>query len=110
MQAIQSSTDDFVQEEIDSNRRFLLQHLDTYLRQTQTLDSISLAELELDRLIISEVAGRNDIDLFDNATTYVTKITQGNFYLKEYAQETRILHSHLYNITVADKEEIKDLR
>ena len=39
VQAIQSSTDDFLQEEIDSNRRLLLQHLDTYLRQTQTLDS-----------------------------------------------------------------------
>ena len=110
LQAIQSSTDDFLQEEIDSNRRLLLQHLDTYLRQTQTLDSISLAELELDRLIISEVASRNGIDLFDNATTYLTKITLGNVYPKEYAQETRILHSHLYNVTVADKEKIKDLR
>ena len=39
LQAIQSSTDDFLQEETDSNRRLLLQHLDTYLRQTQTLDS-----------------------------------------------------------------------
>ena len=107
LQAIQSSTDDFLQEEIDSNRRLLLQHLDTYLRQTQSLDSISLAELELDRLIITEVAGRNGIDLFNNATTYLTKITQGNLYLKEYAQETRILHSHLYNVTVADKEKNK---
>ena len=110
LQAIQSSADDFLQEEIDSNRRLLLQHLDTYLRQTQTLDSISLAELELDRLIISEVTGRSGIDLFDNTTTYLTKITQGNLYLKEYAQETRILHSHLYNITVADKEKIRNLR
>ena len=107
LQAIQSSTDDFLQEEIDSNRHLLLQHLDTYLRQTQSLDSISLAELELDRLIITEVAGRNGIDLFNNATTYLTKITQGNLYLKEYAQETRILHSHLYNVTVADKEKNK---
>ena len=110
LQAVQSSTDDFLQEEIDSNRRLLLQHLDTYLRQTQTLDSISIAELELDRLIISEVAKRSGINLFDNTTTYLTKITQGNLYLKEYAQETRILHSHLYNITVADKEKIKNLR
>ena len=110
LQAIQSSKDDFLQEEIDSNRRLLLQHLDTYLRQTQTLDSISLAELELDRLIISEVASRNGIDLFDDATTYLTKTTQGNLYLKKYAQETRILHSHLYNVTVADKEKMKDLR
>ena len=109
LQAIQSSTDDFLQEEIDSNRRLLLQHLDTYLRQTQTLDSISLTELELDRLIISEVAKRSGMNLFDNTTTYLTKITQGNLYLKEYAQETRILHSHLY-ITVADKEKIKNLR
>ena len=49
------------------------------------------------------------MNLFDNTTTYLTKITQGNLYLKEYAQETRILHSHLY-ITVADKEKIKNLR
>ena len=110
LQAIQSSTDDFLQEEIDSNRRLLLQHLDTYLRQTQTLDSISLAELELDRLIISEVTKRSGMDLFDNTTTYLTKITQGNLYLKEYAQETRFLHSHLYNITVTDKEKIRNLR
>ena len=48
LQAIQSSTDNFLQEKIDSNRRLLLQNLDTYLRQTQTLDSISIAELELD--------------------------------------------------------------
>ena len=61
-------------------------------------------------MIISEVAKGSGIDLFDNTTTYLTKITQGNLYLKEYAQETRILHSHLYNITVADKEKIKDLR
>ena len=61
-------------------------------------------------MIISEVAKRSGIDLFDNTTTYLTKITQGNLYLKEYAKETRILHSHLYNITVADKEKIKDLR
>ena len=107
LQAIQSSTDDFLQEEIDSNRRLLLQYLDTYLRQTQTLDSISLAELELDRLIISEVTGKSGIDLFDNTTTYLTKITQGNLYLKEYTQKTRILHSHLYNITVADKKKNK---
>ena len=61
-------------------------------------------------MIISEVAKRSGIDLFDNTTTYLTKITQGNLYLKEYAQETRILHSHLYNITVSDKEKIKNLR
>ena len=61
-------------------------------------------------MIISEVAKRSGIDLFDNTTTYLTKITQGNLYLKEYAQETRILHSHLYNITVADKEKIRNLR
>ena len=69
-----------------------------------------MAELELDRLIISEVTKRSGIDLFDNTTTYLTKITQGNLYLKEYAQETRILHSHLYNITVTDKEKIRNLR
>ena len=38
LQAIQSSTDDFLQEEIDNNRRLLLQHLDTYLRQTLILN------------------------------------------------------------------------
>ena len=110
LQATQSSTDDFLQEEIDSNRRLLLQHLDTSLRQTQTLDSISLTELELDRLIISEVAKRSGINLFDNTTTYLTKIAQGNLALKKHAQETRILHSHLYNITIADKEKIRNLR
>ena len=87
-----------------------MQHLDTYLRQTQTLNSISLAELELDRLIIREVARRNGTHLFDDTTTYLTKITQGNLYLKKYAQETQILHSRLYNVTVTDKEKIKELR
>ena len=65
LQAIQSSTDDFLQEEIDNNRHLLPQHLDTYLGQTQTLNSISLAELELDRLIIRKVAKRNGTHLFD---------------------------------------------
>ena len=110
LQTIQSSTDDFLQEEIDNNRRLLLQHLDTYLRQTQTLNSISLAELELDRLIIREAAKNKGAHLFDNATTYLTKITQGNLYLKKYAQETQILLSHLYNVTITDKEKIKELR
>ena len=112
LQTMQSSTDDFLQEEIDNNRRFLLQHLDTYLRQTQTLNGISLAELELDRLIIREAAKRKGAHLFDNATTYLTKITQGNLliYPKKYAQETKILHSDLYNVTITDKEKIKELR
>ena len=110
LQTIQFSTDDFLQEEIDNNRRLLLQHLDTYLRQTQTLNSISLAELELDRLIIREATKREGAHLFDNATTYLTKITQGNLCLKKYAQETQILHSHLYNVTITDREKIKNLR
>ena len=61
-------------------------------------------------MIIHEVAGRNGTRLFNNATTYLIKITQGNLYLKKYAQETQILHSHLYNVTTADKEKIKELR
>ena len=55
LQAIQSATDDFIQEEIDTNRHLLLKHLDTSLRQSQTLNSLSLAELELDKLITKEV-------------------------------------------------------
>ena len=69
-----------------------------------------MAELELDRLIIREVAKRSGTRLFDNTTTYLTKITQGNLYFKKYAQETQILHSHLHNITIADKEKISKLQ
>ena len=110
LQTIQCSTDDFLQEEIDNNRCSFVTTLDTYLRQTQTLNSISLAELELDRLIIRKAAKRKGAHLFDDATTYLTKIAQGNLYLKDYAQETQILHSHLYNVTIIDREKIKELR
>ena len=61
-------------------------------------------------MIIRKVAKRNCSRLFDNTTTYLTKITQGNLHLKKYAQETQILYSHLHNVTMADKEKIRKLR
>ena len=88
----------------------LLKHLDTYLRQSQALNSLSLAELELDKLIIKEVRTKNGTCLFDDTTSYLTKITQGNLYLKRYAKQTHELQSYLQNVTVQDRTVIQNIR
>ena len=88
LQTLQSTTDDFLQSEIDANRRFLLTNLGSYLQSIQTFREISTAEAELDRLILKQIQNATGANLFDPSKIYLTKISQGNLYLKVLAQQT----------------------
>ena len=55
LQTLESTTDDFLQSEIDANRRLLLTNLGAYLKSIQTFREISTAEAELDRLILKQI-------------------------------------------------------
>ena len=88
LQTLQSTTDDFLQSEIDANRRLLLTNLGSYLQSMQTFREISTAEAELDRLILKQIQNATGTNLFDPSKIYLTKISQGNLYLKVLAQQT----------------------
>ena len=60
--------------------------LDMYLKQSQTFNELTLTELELDRLITQEMKNKTGKPLFTNTTAYLTKISQGNFFYKRYAE------------------------
>ena len=87
LQTLQSTTDDFLQSEIDANRRLLLSNLGAYLKSIQTFREISTAEAELDRLILKQIYNAKGVNLFDPSKIYLTKISQGNLYLKVLAQQ-----------------------
>ena len=87
LQTLQSTTDDFLQSEIDANRRLLLNNLGAYLKSIQTFREISTAEAELDRLILKQIQSTKGVNLFDPSKIYLTKISQGNLYLKVLAQQ-----------------------
>ena len=87
LQTLQSTTDDFLQSEIDANRRLLLNNLGAYLKSIQTFREISMAEAELDRLILKQIQNAKGINLFDPSKIYLTKISQKNLYLKVLAQQ-----------------------
>ena len=87
LQTLQFTTDDFLQSEIDANRRLLLNNLGAYLKSIQTFREISTAEAELDRLILKQIHNATGAKLFDPSKIYLTKITQGNLYLKVLAQQ-----------------------
>ena len=87
LQTLQSTTDDFLQAEIDANRRLLLTNLGSYLKSIQTFREISTAEAELDRLILKQIHNATGTNLFDPSKIYLTKISQGNLYLKVLAQQ-----------------------
>ena len=102
LQTIQQTTNTFLQSEIDTDRRLLLQNLDAYLKQSQTFDSLTLSELELDKLIISEVQNKIGRPFFNNASIYLTKITQGNLFYKKYARKLQRSTQSLKNISYND--------
>ena len=97
LQSIQTSTDQFLQSEIDTNRQLMLRHLDNYLRTIQTFKMLSTAEMELDKLIMNRIYNATGINLFDPSKVYLTKITQGNLYLKVLAEETERIKDVLSN-------------
>ena len=105
LQTLQSTTDDFLQSEIDANRRLLLNNLGAYLKSIQTFREISTAEAELDRLILKQIQSAKGVNLFDPSKIYLTKILQGNIYLKVLAQQVANETTDLgEQITLDDKK------
>ena len=105
LQTLQSTTDDFLQSEIDANRRLLLSNLGAYLKSIQTCREISTAEAELDRLILKQIYNAKGVNLFDPSKIYLTKISQGNLYLKVLAQQIANETTELgEQITLDDKK------
>ena len=105
LQTLQSTTDDFLQSEIDANRRLLLNNLGAYLKSIQTFREISTAEAELDRLILKQIQSTKGVNLFDPSKIYLTKISQGNLYLKVLAQQIANETTELgEQITLDDKK------
>ena len=105
LQTLQSTTDDFLQSEIDANRRLLLNNLGAYLKSMQTFREISTAEAELDRLILKQIYNAKGVNLFDPSKIYLTKISQGNLYLKVLAQQIANETTELgEQITLDDKK------
>ena len=58
---------------------------------------LSTAEMELDKLIMNRIYNATGINLFDPSKVYLTKITQGNLYLKVLAEETKRIKDVLSN-------------
>ena len=105
LQTLQSTTDNFLQSEIDANRRLLLSNLGAYLKSMQTFREISTAEAELDRLILKQIYNAKGVNLFDPSKIYLTKISQGNLYLKVLAQQIANETTELgEQITLDDKK------
>ena len=90
-QALQEKTDTYLQNEISQNQKILLKTLDLYLRTTSTEKSISLAELELDKLIIHHCQNLTGKAMFEPTDAFLTRIVQGNMYLQKYAHEAKTL-------------------
>ena len=65
----------------------MLSNLGAYLKSIQTFREISTAEAELDRLILKQIYNAKGVNLFDPSKIYLTKISQGNLYLKILAQQ-----------------------
>ena len=63
--------------------------LDLYLRTTFTEKSISLAELELEKLIIHLCRNLTGKAMFESTDAFLTRGVQGNMYLQKYAYEAK---------------------
>ena len=96
-QALQEQTDTFLQREISDNQRVLLQNVDLYMKSTLQTRTLSLSELELDKLIIELSSNLTGKPLFNKTNLYLTRISSGNMYLQNYAHHAETLRSALNN-------------
>ena len=79
---MQEETDTYLQNEISQNQKILLKTLDLYLRTTSNEKSISLAELELDKLIIHHCRNLTGKAMFEPTDAFLTRIVQERVFTK----------------------------
>nr|XP_039257092.1 uncharacterized protein LOC120333782 isoform X2 [Styela clava] len=76
----------FLQGEIDQNQRLLLRELDTFLHEFQTIEAMSVAELEVNQLVLHVLKNSTAKPLFDKTKAYLIRVKDGILHLKEYAR------------------------
>ena len=108
-QALQEQTDTFLQTEISDNQRLLLQNVDLFMKSNFQERTLSLAELELDKLIIAWSSNLTGKNLFNKTSLYLTRISQGSMYLQTYATLASTHRSNFDNSISHDNETFDSL-
>ena len=76
-----------LQSEISENQKIGLLSLNEQVRSIKSLSEISMGQLILDKLILQSLINQTGVKSLKNTTLYLSRIANGNLYLKQYAHQ-----------------------
>ena len=78
---------EWLQSEVTETQQIQLQQLDVFLHTVRDVRAMSLAELALDEMVMTELNSTTAKPLFDRSKIYLMRIQRGILYLKHYADK-----------------------
>ena len=83
--SLEEQTDRFLQSEISENQRQIMLNVKQVINSTAVETQMSLAQLEINNLVLNYLRNQTALKIFNPNMTYLTTFKEGIVFLKEYS-------------------------
>lgn len=95
---------------VNENKNMIMAQADSYFSAIQTVQSMTIAEVAINELIISKLQNSTGKPIFDATKTYLIRIKNGLINLKEYSQKISAYESDYRNSSDHQGQKLKMAR